>query len=427
MLCVIRARAGLYASVVVLIGATAMLNAATTAASMTSSYIVVLKPAVSPTAKAAAYRVTPTFVYRSALNGFSAPLTGWQSAALSTDPDVSMIVGDRDVSISPAGAGDFFQGADASNKQSYYSLPPGQVTPTGLRRIGGLLSPTARVDGVRGDVDVDIAVIDSGIALDQPDLKVVGGYNCSSGKSYADEFGHGTAVAGVLGAIDDGNGVVGVAPGARLWSVRVLGNGGKGSYARMICGVDWVTAHASTIEVANMSVRAAGADDGNCGRTNKDPLHLAVCNLVAVGVVFVVAAGNDAADAAAVVPAAYDEAITVSGLIDFDGSPGGLGSPTCGQEVDDTLAYFSNFGADIDIAAPSVCITTTAPGGLFQTASGTSVSAPYVAGAAALYKATHPSATPAAVKSAILAAREPGPIPDDPDPYAEGVVNVSTF
>ena len=111
-----------------------------------------------------------------------------------------------------------------------------------------------------------------------------------------------------------------------------------------------------------------------------------------------VAAGNDSADASGSAPAAYDEVITVSALADFNGQPGGGAASTCRADVDDTFADFSNYGADVDIIAPGVCINSTVPGGGYDnTYSGTSMASPHVAGGAALYMAANPSATPAQV------------------------------
>jgi subtilisin family serine protease len=219
--------------------------------------------------------------------------------------------------------------------------------------------------------------------------------------------------------------VVGVAPGARLWAVRVLNNAGSGSWASVICGVDWVTARAGTIEVANMSLGGTGDDTGGC---NDGGLHEAICKSVAAGVTYAVAAGNSADDARNHVPAAYDQVITVSALADFDGRPGGLGAATCRADEDDTLANFSNFGADIDLIAPGVCIYSTWKRGGYNTISGTSMASPHVAGAAALYKSTNPGASPSQVKSALQSAGNLGwNDADDPDPTKEILLNVDAF
>jgi subtilisin family serine protease len=284
--------------------------------------------------------------------------------------------------------------------------------------------------------------VDSGVDATHPDLNVAGGADCSGNNNGAlrDKHGHGTFVAGTIGAIDNTIGKVGVAPGARIWSVQVFNNNGSITDAALLCAVDWITAHASTIEVANMSLGGRDPATDNCGiaprKKDGDPLHAAICASVVAGVTYVVSAGNDSVDTHTITPASYPEVITVSAIADSDGQPGGLGptepAPPCGPNSlpsmsDDTFATFSNFGADVDLAAPGVCVTSTWPGGLYAFSSGTSFSAPLVAGAAALYISTHPGAAPAQVRSALIAAAEPGPITGDPDSYREGIVNVSSF
>ena len=173
---------------------------------------------------------------------------------------------------------------------------------------------------------VDIAILDSGIDPTQPDLNVRGGVDCNGTTGYTDVYGHGTMVAGVAAARDNAFGVVGVAPGARLWAVKVLDDAtASGTDANLLCGIDWVSQHAATIEVANMSLGDIGTDDGHCGLVNHDPVHWALCHSVQAGVTYVASAGNDAVDTAGEMPAGFSEIIAVSGMVDTDGLPGGLG------------------------------------------------------------------------------------------------------
>lgn len=365
-------------------------------------YIVTLSAGTDPASvaneMALQHGLAVRHVYRHALTGFAARVPAGRLQALANDPRVLAVTPDEFVSINkkcstpPCGGG-------GGGGEEPPPPPASQVIPTGVLRINGDLSSTLAGNG-SGSVDVDVAVIDTGILPGHSDLNVVGGINCSKGRAdkFSDGHGHGTHVAGTIAALDNDQGVVGVAPGARLWAVRVLNNAGSGSTSDVICGIDYVTANADIIEVANMSLGGSGSDTGCSGH----PQHQAICNSVAAGVTYAVAAGNSFDDSANHIPAAYDEVITVSALADFDGESGGLGSATCRSDEDDTFANFSNYGADVDIIAPGVCIESTWNDGGLNTISGTSMASPHVAGAAALYKSANPTATPANVKAALI-------------------------
>jgi hypothetical protein len=207
--------------------------------------------------------------------------------------------------------------------------------------------------------------------------------------------------------------------------VRVLNSYGGGSSASLICGLDWAARRNAVIDVVNMSIEGPGMD-GECDNT---ALHLAICGVVIdAGITVVVAAGNQGQDAKGWIPAAYDEVIAVSSFADSDGKPGGDGpAPSCAPgNADDRLATTSNFGVDVDIAAPGVCIRSLIPGGGTALKSGTSMASPHVAGAAALYLAVNPGATPAQVKGWLIgkskAQSSAEGIAGDPDGNPEPVV-----
>ncbi len=267
-----------------------------------------------------------------------------------------------------------------------------QIMPTGVKRVGADLSSAIAGNGF-GDVDADIAVLDTGISLSHPDLNVYRQRTFVQGTTSADDDnGHGTHVAGIAAAKDNSIGVVGVAPGARLWAVKVLDKDGAGAISTIIKGIDYVTQHAKEIDVVNLSF--------GC-ECNSAALDSAINSSVQAGVTYVASAGNDHKDDSTFSPAADPNVIAVSAIADSDGKCGGVGRPT-NHGADDMLADFSNFGKAVSIAAPGVNILSTYRDNSYTTLSGTSMASPFVAGAAALYKASHNSASPFEVRNALL-------------------------
>ena len=400
-------------------------------------YIVVLNATADARAAAEDARSNGAdvgFIYRHALNGYSAVMSSQAAARLENDPRVASIEIDLP-------------------QQAFV-----QTVPTGVDRIDGELSTGAKIDGVDDRVDVDIAILDSGIDLDHPDLNVVAGTTCSGGGPMKqscsttggdDDNGHGTHVAGIAAAKDNDTGVVGVAPGARLHAVKVLDQRGSGYTSWIIAGIDWVTARASTIEVANMSLGGGGYTAA---------YHTAIRNSVEKGVVYMVAAGNSAKDVYGAdgrfgtsddtQPAAFPEVGTISALADTDGVPGGLkhvrtAFSICTEDKDDSMACFSNFsrsatnnpvtstGGKIDMALPGYLIYSTYPNGGYSTVSGTSQASPHAAGLAALYVAKNGRASSAtgvySIRQALIngAQSQVGTngltTHDDPDLNKEGI------
>ena len=394
----------LLASLLVLVLGFSVVPGVTGAKSADSStYIVVFHDAQDPEEAARGlqrqYGVEVGGIYRYALKGAVVHASLQQVAAVEGDSRVRFVEANQTYSIND------------------------QDVPTGIRRVfapDNAMLDIDTVDDLR--VDADVAVLDTGIDFDHPDLNLTMAIDCTwSGPNEGtcagtrdDGHGHGTHVAGTVGALDNNVGVVGVAPGVRLWAVKVLTNYGTGTTAQIAAGIDWVAEHADQIEVANMSLGGTG---------ESSTMDIAITGAVGAGVTFVLSAGNRAMDVEDYHPAGHPDAITVSALTDFDGLPGGLGEPTCREDLDDTLAYFSNFGEGVTITAPGVCIYSTYQDGLYATMSGTSMAAPHVTGAAAIL-ASMAGYSPAEIKGILTAAGNYDWVDEAPDGIQEPLLDL---
>ena len=303
-------------------------------------------------------------VYAVALGAFHARLTGPAKAQLAQDPGVRF----------------------ASPNRTFKAFA--QALPTGVDRIE---ADRSAVHTTGASVTTPVAVLDTGVTPD-PDLNVqAAGHNCLGGVGSSDLNGHGTHVAGIVGAKNNTDGVVGVAPGAPIYPVKVLNSSANGTDASILCGIEWMATvgKALGVRVANLSAGTFGGDDGNCGQANADPVHLAICNATAAGALFVVAAGNDGGAITGTIPASYDEVLTATWMTDYNGDPSKASAPAgCNLGPDERASAYSSWAYDEDVdhilAAPGSCITSTSHTGGTTVMSGSSMAAPHVTGTVAL-------------------------------------------
>jgi aqualysin 1 len=255
-----------------------------------------------------------------------------------------------------------------------------QSLPWGVNRVDADISSTKAGNGSGSISNVNAYIIDTGIRA-HTDLNLVKHVNFAGGVNY-DCSGHGSHVAGTLAARDNTSDVVGVAPGAPLTGVKVLGCNGSGSWSNIIRGIDWVTANAKKPAVANMSLT------GSVSQSLDD----AVRRSAASGVFYTLAAGNSSTNACNVSPARAG-AGTNNGIM-----------TVAATDSSEREASWSNYGSCVDIWAPGVSILSTKRVSGTETRSGTSMASPHVGGGGALYLNTHATSTPAAVETALRTA-----------------------
>lgn len=279
------------------------------------------------------------FVYGTALQGFSVKIPPGQLKKLEMDPSVRYIEENQVATLIQP---------DVIIKKKPVPTPPSESTPWGVARVNGGANGTGKTAWI----------IDTGIDLDHPDLNVDG----SRGETFVlrttspdDDNGHGTHCAGIIGAVVNEIGVIGVAAGATVVPVKVLNRRGSGTYDAIIAGVDFVAANGAPGDVANMSL------GGGFSQTLNDAVIAASTN-----VKFTLAAGNESTSATLKSPASAngDNIYTISAM--------GEG---------DLWASYSNYDdPPVDYCEPGTYIYSTYKGGGYATLSGTSMAAPHAAG-----------------------------------------------
>ena len=320
------------------------------------------------------HRVKADTAFGQVFKGMSARLTPAQLEALRRDPSVDLIEEDQayKVDARPNSGG---SGTTTST----------QSTPWGIGKTLATQSYTLAGNGSGTVTGVRTYVIDTGVDMKNVDLNRPLHVNFIADRKNTDCNGHGTHVAGTMAAYDNTAAVVGMAPGAPVYGVKVLDCNGSGTTTSVIKGVDWVAANALLPAVANMSL------GGGASQLLDDAVRAAAAR----GIVFAIAAGNSSADACTASPARM----------------GGVGTPgvlvTAATDVNDLEASFSNYGSCVDIWAPGVAVPSLKLGGGVVSLSGTSMASPHVAGAAALYWARNPSATHGTVSSYLRQMAQP--------------------
>ncbi|MFI1467561.1 S8 family peptidase [Streptomyces wuyuanensis] len=339
------------------------------------SYIVSLREGADPVAVARDAGVKRRYTYNRAMRGFSATLNASQLETMRLAPGVAAVEEDARVFAHRLPEGPRVPSPDRLPDPGDVPAFARQALSWGLDRADQRALPLdGQFTAASTGKGVTVYVVDTGIDYEHTEFggRAVFGFDAvGDGRRGQDCEGHGTHVAGTAAGA-----TYGVAPEARLISVRVLNCEGEGAWSKIIAGLDWVAKNAQQPAVLNASL----------GGTTSPSANAAAKAVFDSGVLPVVAAGNSAEDACGVSPASAPNALTVGAT-----------------DTEDTETDYSNYGRCLRLYAPGSDIRSARMGGGTTTMNGTSMAAPHVAGVAALYKAAHPAAGPQEVADWLVA------------------------
>ncbi|WP_429844682.1 S8 family serine peptidase [Brevibacillus sp. FIR094] len=279
---------------------------------------------------------------------------------------------------------------DSDTELAEIDLTEKQEIPWGVEHVGAIQAHNKNYLGK----NIKIGILDTGISRHE-DLKVSGGISYVEGEAdYDDTHGHGTAVAGVIAGKDNQLGIVGVAPEADIYSIKVLDEKGHGKYSSMIQGIEWAIQNDMNI----ISISAGGSVDSRA-------LHDQIKRANEHGILVIAAAGNRGlGEDTQLYPAQYTEALSVGSI-----------------DRDNQRADTSSVGAGLDLMAPGVDILSTSLHKGYELRSGTSLAAPHVAGAAAVIWSKKGKATNVEVRDILAESATPL---GEPRYYGKGLVNL---
>ncbi|WP_051287339.1 S8 family peptidase [Paenibacillus taiwanensis] len=297
-----------------------------------------------------------------------AELSAANAAKLKGDPQIEFVEQDRAIHVLPE------QGTTVEREMSHLSqFNQGQVIQWGAQKVKAI---EAQQEGYMGK-GIKIGIIDSGIDYTHEDLSIAGGVNIIDGSAnFMDDYGHGTEIAGIIGALPNHIGVLGIAPDARIYGIKVLDAKGDGHISHVVKGITWSIDH--HMDIVNLSFQT---------KENSKALKKVIKKAYQKGLLLIGAAGNNGFNEGNTVeyPAAYKEVIAVGAI-----------------NSRDERTFYSGRGKELDVMAPGASIYSTTLHHQYTMTLGTSMAAAHVSGVAALIMEAKPHLNNREIRSIVM-------------------------